>query len=815
MAGALLRTWRRNRLLTSQFVITIAVGMGAAVALVSLMLALGYQPLPYRDPGRLVAVWEHSESGSIRAISGPDAADFALGSQNLFASLGAFTAGWQGWLLDRRGATRIHACYIQASVLSDLGIRPLLGRPPQPDDIPIADGSASPVWISQKFWQARFGGSPSVVGATVGISSSATGLHQDHVQIAGVLPSRVGIPHPFHQNDTDVWYLAPADVSNRPRAATVFFMLGRLRSGVSVSQAETALTGIRRRLAERSVMDRFKRPLVQSLEAIAQGPVRQTMGLLSLGVALVFLVGLLNLAILMRVEGAQRQRDIAVRAVLGASRRRVWTEVAAEKCLLTLISVGMGVAVAKALVHVLSDLLPAAGLGPPLASPPPLNFSLFAGFAGFLLIVALIWSALLVAVADGRGSSSTLVNTGGGPGYTGFRDTSPKAGRWRLILLAAQAGMGICLLSAAALTSEMYHKISAPDLGSDPRHTLSFSISMPDDLTFPDSQAREFNQQLLSRLERLPATRAIALSDSFPPFGEPATFAKQGDPPGAGRETTLPAVSVSPGYFRALGVPIRFGRAFSDSDDSNAEPVAIVSFGMAAQNWSSPEQAVGSRFAFGPEFKQFYRIVGVSADFTGYWSQTPVPTVYRPIGQSGEWCRTVIARTSASPSAVAAIAPRALARMPIPATIENVATLQARWQATQTRPFARMVGMTMLAVLGLALSVQGVYAVAAGTAAARRHELAVRSALGAEAGRLAWNVTRNVLAAVVFGSGLGLALTLELQPLMKRWLGPTAGWRVEPIAVASLLLALAAIGGCYFPARSATRANPAEVLRQG
>lgn len=812
MAGALLRSWRRSRLLTAQFAITIAVGMGAAVALVSLMLALGYQPLPYRDPGRLVAVWEHVESGAaVMAISGPDVADFERASGNIFASLGAFTVP-QPWFVDRSGATQIRACYIQARVFRDLGIRPILGRAVQPDDLPPGGSGASPVWISEKFWQSRFGGSPSAIGATVGLASSATGTHQDRVQIAGVLPSRGGIPLPFLLNDTDLWYLAPADLSNRPRAATVFFMLGRLRSGVSVAQAKAALNGIAGRLAQRDARDRRQRPLVETLEAIAQGPVRQTMGLLSLGVGLVFLVGLLNLAILMRVEGTRRQAEIAVRAVLGASRRRLWTEVAAEKCLLTLIAVGMGVAVASALVRVLSQLIPAAGLGAPLASPPPLNWTLLLGFGAFVLVVALIWSALLVAVADGRGSSSMLATAGGGPGYTGFRDTGPKAGRWRLMLLAAQTGIGICLLATAALTAGMYGKLSVPNLGADPRHTLSFAVNTPYDPTFPDS---EFNRQLFLRLGRLPGTRAIALADIFPPPGFPASFRKQEDPPGAERETTVPAVSISPGYFRALGIPIRFGRGFTDSDDSHTEPVAIVSSDMAAHNWNSPEQAVGARFAFGPNFKRFYKIVGVAADFTGYWSQTPAPTVYRPIAQSDGWCTWVILRTSASPATVAALAPRVLAGMPIPTTIANAATMQSRWQATLTRPFARMVGMMMLALLGLGLSVQGVYAVAAGTVATRRHELAVRCALGAEAGRLAWNVTREVLAAVILGSGLGLAATLELQPLMKRWLGPAASWQGEPIAVACVLLALAAFAGCYFPARSATRANPAEVLRQG
>ncbi len=814
MTGALLRTWRRSRLLTAQFVITIAVGMGAVVALVSLMLALGYQPLPYRDPGRLLAVWEHDESGAVRAISGPDVADFVAASHNIFASLGAFTVS-QTWLSDRRGGTRVHTCYIQASVLSDLGIHPILGRAVRTDEIPFGGSAASPVWISQKFWQSRFGGDPSVIGATVNISSGATALHRDNVQIAGVFPPRVSLQLPFLANDADLWYLIPPDISDRNRRGSIFFMLGRLRSGVTAAQANAELTGAAGRLAERFVFERGKRPQVESLESIALGPVRQTMGLLSLGVGLVFLVGLLNLAILMRVEGTRRQREIAVRAVLGASRRRLWMEVAAEKSLLTLIAVGLGVAVSSSLVRVLTQLVPAAGLGAPLDGPPPLNVGLLLAFGGFVWLVALIWSALLVTVADGRGSSTMLMTAGGGPGYTGFSNSNSKTGSWRLILLTAQAGIGICLLATAALTAEMYGKLSVANLGPDPRHTVSFYFNPPDGLTVPDSEAPEYNRQVLSRLDRMPGTRIAALADMFPPFGEPAFFAKPGDPPGTERPATAPAVSVSPGYFQALGIPILFGRAFTDSDDRNSEPVAIISLGMAAQNWDSPEQALGSRFAFGPSYKQSYTIVGVSADFTGYWSQSPVPTVYRPIAQSGEWSTAVIMRTSASPATVAALAPQAFAGMPIPTTIANVATMQSRWQATMTRPFARMAGMMMLALLGLALSAQGVYAVAAGTVSSRRRELAVRCALGADAGRLAWNVTRGVLVAVICGSGLGLAMTLELQPLMQRWLGPAAAWQAKPIAVASVLLALAALGGCYFPARSATRANPAEVLREG
>ena len=242
----------------------------------------------------------------------------------------------------------------------------------------------------------------------------------------------------------------------------------------------------------------------------------------------------------------------------------------------------------------------------------------------------------------------------------------------------------------------------------------------------------------------------------------------------------------------------------------------IISLDMAKANWTSPEQAVGSQIAVGSKFQDTYKIVGVAANFNGYWSQKPVPTIYLPEAQSASACGgDVILRTASSPSAVAALAPQALAGMAIPAEISDVSTLQERWQATVTRPQARMAGMLLLALLGLGLSVQGVYAVAAATASARRHELAVRSTLGALPNRLVWNVTRDLILAVTVGGACGVVAALDLGRLLKQWLGPAAVWQAEPIIVAVVLLALAAAAGSYFPARAAVKANPAEVLRQG
>lgn len=810
-----LRNWRRSPLLASQFFVTIAVGMGATAALVSLMLALGYQPLPFRDSGQLVAVWERSDSGPpFQPISGPDMVDFANATHGTFSSLGAFWVA-RLWLLDRQGAASVQSCSIQASVFSNLGIRPVLGREVRPDDEPLTSGEMPAAWISYRIWRTRYGGSASVVGATIGIADDAAGSDALKARIAGVFPEGVSIPGPFNnEGATDLWYAAPPNIAARPRQIPLFFGVGRLRPGVGASQAQAALSTVAEQLGRQYSFDRRNKPVVQTLEAIAQGPARQTMGLLGLGVGLVFLVGCVNLAVLMGVEGRRRRREIAIRAVLGADRSRLWQEVAAEKCLLTLFSLAAGIAIAFASLRVLAQLMPAAGLGPALLNPPPLSLYVLVGFAALALIAALVWSALVVATADER-RSSLAVAASSGFGYSGVSDSGHGAGRWRLILLALQAGTGICLLAAAALASRTYVSASAANLGPEPRHTVLLSVSPRDYFLPADAQVLDFNQQVLARLERLPGEKSVAMADRFPPSGIPVPFIKQGEANGTQRETSDP-ISISPGYFRTLGIPILFGRSFDDADNEGSEPVAIVSHDMAEENWPSPAQAVGSQISLGSKFQTHYKIVGVAANFTGYWSQKPSPTLYLPSAQAAyHFGGSVILRTSASPSAVAALAPQALAGMAIPATVSNVSTMQSRWQATLTRPLARMAGMLMLALLGLALSAQGIYAVAAGTVSARRHELAVRSALGASPSRLVWNLTRDLVLAVLVGAGLGVLVSLDLRPLLKQWLGPAAVWQAEPIAVAVVLLALAAAVGCYIPARAAARANPADILREG
>jgi len=810
-----MRTWRRNLLLTTQYSATIAIGMGAAAALVSLLVALGFRPPPYRDPGRLVAIWERAESSDqLLGISGPDLVDLRDATGSIFVSLGAFNRS-QFWVVDTQGVTAAGTCYIQASVFASLGIHPVLGREVRPDDEPLGGAGAAPIWIGYEFWQRRYRGDRAIIGTTIRIANTAAGGGGKPLRIAGVLPPHASIALPFIQNTADVWYLAERDMEARPREAGSFLGLGRLRPGVSMSQAEAALSVATQHLAQRYAFDRSKRPVVESLESIAQGPVRQTMGLLVLGVGLVVLVGCVNLAILMGAEGRRRWREIAIRASLGASRWRLWRDVAAEKCALAALSLGLGVWFASAMLRVLAWLVPAAGLGPPLFEPPPLEIGVLVGFAAFALVAALIWSAFLVGTAtmDGPASSRAL-SASGGPGYTGVSDRSAGAGRWWLMLPAAQAGIGICLLAAAAMTVGAYAARSAANLGPSPGRTVLLSVSTRDNVVTTDAQTLEYDRQILSRLQRLPGLEAIALADYFPPPGFPVPFLKRGDAADVRRATTY-AIAVSPSYFHTLGIPIVYGRGFDDSDDAHSEKVAIISLDMAEENWPSPKDAVGSVIDFGSKFSHRLRIAGVAGNFTGYWSQKAFPMVYWPETQTANGYSTVIVRTSAALRAIAALAPRLLDGMTTPAVITEVSTMQARWQSTLTRPLARMAGMLLIGLLGLGLSVQGVYAVAAGTVAARGHELAVCSALGASPGQMAWNVTRNLVLAVTAGATAGVGAALVLRPILERWLGAAGVWQAEAIGAAVVLLATAAAAGCWVPMRMAMRADPADLLRQG
>jgi hypothetical protein len=237
--------------------------------LASITLTFGQQVLPYRDPGKLVAIWERNDPAQVGGISGPDIEEFRLATSKLFSSFGGFTIQYQ-WLVDKQGAVEIRTCPIQASVLDDLGMRPVLGRTVRSDDKTLSDGATPPVWISAEFWQSHYAKSESTIGSIVTMAASGTGRSGRLVQIVGVLPPSASVPLPFTDNHTDLWFLLPKDVSSRPRKSTVFLGLGRLRPGVTKEEAETALQALTEPFWKRYIFERRRHTVVSGLERKVQ-----------------------------------------------------------------------------------------------------------------------------------------------------------------------------------------------------------------------------------------------------------------------------------------------------------------------------------------------------------------------------------------------------------------------------------------------------------------------------------------------------------------------------------------------------------------
>ncbi|MEZ5315916.1 MAG: ABC transporter permease [Vicinamibacterales bacterium] len=370
MGIGVLRRWRRHPRLAVHHLATIALGMAAVTAIVSLMLAMAFQPLPFREAARLVQVWDRVQSGApVEALSGAELIEFEERTDTVFESFGGFLLQPFVLLEDGGGATTVQIARLEEGAFRALDLTPVLG--PAVSDAASVPGGLGSVWISRNLWQSRFGGNPSVVGRTIRLAQDAAGTFETRSEVAGVLPADIRIPHPGGDAPIDVWAILPADLKSRASKARLFFALGRLLPARTVADAQAALTVIAD--GRPGVLERRNRPVVRSLEDVAYGPARRTIGVLMAGVGLVLLLALANLASLTVAEGQRRRVELAVRISLGASRARLWRDLAAEHVALTLCALGLGLPLAWVALRGLTRLATIADIGPALPQPPDLE----------------------------------------------------------------------------------------------------------------------------------------------------------------------------------------------------------------------------------------------------------------------------------------------------------------------------------------------------------------------------------------------------------------------------------------------------------
>ena len=789
-------------------VVILAVGIGANIAIVSLVDTLYLRELPVRDPFRLVEIYQvrNATPGEYFNLSYPDY--LAYRDQNRsFESLAAHYSSAPIHIAAGESSGEINGSVVTQNYFPLLGIEPAIGRffRPEEDRVPGRDPVAVISWDT---WQGRFAGDPAVLGRTVRLNNT-------DFAIIGVAPRRFrGVP--LGGLSTEVWMpSAMFRVGYRycdafQRGCNVVKMLGRLRPGVSRREAQSEMDVIARRFEQTYPQDRGRGVFVSAARGI-DIEYRQDIAApapLLLGLAGLFLtIACANLAGLLLARGSARRREIAIRVALGASRGRIVRQLLAESVLLSLAGGGLGILVASWANDLIRGLYAADMEGRRVFFAIGLE-PVVVAFAVALSLATGILFGLVPALDAARTDLANAAREGAG----GSRQ------RPRLLegLVVSQVALSLVLATGAGLLLASLRNIYRGP-GFDPSPILLLRLR-PSLVGYEPARAEAFQREVLRRVESLPGVRAVspARMPPLPGWGHRAAVWLPGRPP-AHPEEALRAVAndVGPRYLETLGIRPLEGREFDERDRPDGIRVAMVNETLARRLWPGQAAAGASLVVDGTP----YRVVGVVRNaqyrsasqpeapylYTDFWQDEPIAT--EPVDVR------LHVRVDGDPRAMLPAIRRAIREVDAGVPISEDRPL-TEWLGYSFQP-VRVAGtvLTSFGTGSLALSAIGLYGVLAFAVSQRRREIAIRMALGADPGRVTRSVVARGLRLAVAGSAFGTAAALGSAHLAAAWLyGVRPNDSLTLTATISLLLAVS-LAACYLPARRAARVDPIAVLR--
>jgi putative ABC transport system permease protein len=777
-------------------IVTLALGTGAAVAVFSVVDGVLLRPLPYPEAGRLVAICEtHPSVERFCVASPPDVEDWARTSRTLVSvGLGrdwAFTA--------RRGerAEGISGGLATPGLFRTLGVTPALGRLIAPGD--VGPGAHRVAVLSDQLWRAWYGADSAVLGRPLVMDGES-------YEIVGVLRRGDEVPH---LANVRVWVPLPFDPRNEEnRRWRGFQVIGRLAPGRTPATAEAELTAIARDLGVRypGTNRGWGVKIVPLLDSVV-GPVRPTLLVFLAAVGILLLVACANVANLLVARGAARERELAVRAAMGAGPGRLFRLIAAESVVLALVGGAGGLAVARWALDALLPVLP--GRVPRLGGVA-LDARVLA-FAVVLTVAAGLLAGLGPALRAARQDLVQTLREGRQP--FGWRSALGLRGG----LVVAEVAMAFVLAIGAGLLTRSFVSLLDWRPGFDQQHLLTFWM-LASDGKYPDRPSvTALFDRVTAELRSIPSVRSVGMVSNGPLFGgeETGEFVIEGaEAPGAASGGPIVArwYDMSPGYFPTLGVALRRGRLFTDADRAGAPPVALINEAMARRYFAGGDP-VGRRIRE-RSFGEPLQIVGVVADIAPFVpGESAPPEVYWPYAQSPRWASFFVLRTSGDPAAVVRAVGSRLHDVDPDLSPSNVATMAERVQARLQRPRFNMLLIGLFAAFALALTVVGVYGVISASVASRAREIGVRVALGATASRVVAMVMREGMALAAIGLVIGVLVAAAVSRFAASLL---YGVRpVDPATFVAVALALAAVAAlaCLVPARRAGRVHPMEALR--
>jgi predicted permease len=808
------RMLARNPGFTLIAVLTLALGIGVNTAVFSMVNYILLRPMPVRDPSQIVVLTFRQKNGPTQnQFSFPEYRDLREQTAGAFSGTAGYMFGGDGLSVDGK-PQETATFYVTGNFFSVIGLQPALGRFFKPSEGEVA--GADPVMVlTYSYWQTRFGGDPNIIGKPATLDGRPVTIigvgPKGFTGIFPVISTQAFLPLGFAPAGA-----YPSDLMTN-RGSRLVGVLARLQDGGSLNQVQAQLAVVAERMRTQypEVDKDLSLRAYPELESRTPPDSPNTFNILSslfLGLtAIVLLLACVNVANLLLVRATAREREMAIRAALGARRARMIMQLLTESLLLALAGGALGVLLGNWGASALGSLALKMGQGGPVEFP--FDWRVFVYSLGAAVLTGII-VGIVPAIRASQGNLNTVLHEGG-RGVVGSKS------RLRNALVVVQVAGSLMLLIVAALFTRSLFRVQHQNFGFDPREVLDFGLN-PAEVGDDDAQGIQFYKTLLDRVRAMPGVESASLANSAP-----MGYISNSDPlmidgyqlPEGQPNPVVQWNAVSPDYFKTLRITLHSGREFTDADNPDNAYVAVVSEGMARKYWPN-QDPIGRVFRIGSDMKHDVRIVGVAQDIRNHGFPHGLagaidPFFYMPLLQHYEFnsLEVLHVRTAAPPASM------------IPEIEREIQTLSPQLPILRVGPLTEALytldGLliyelgawlaAILGALGLVLAVVGVYGVVSYSAQQQTHEIGVRMALGAEPREILHMVLRHGMGIVVAGVVFGLAGAFATAHVLGSFLSVSA---MDPptYLTVSLALALSALAACYVPARRATRVDPMVAL---
>jgi putative ABC transport system permease protein len=805
-----LRMLLKHPLVTAIAVITLALGIGANTAIFSVVNAVLLNPLPFREPDRVVALWESVPNQGRSRVTPANFHDWKK-QNTVFEDVASF--GRNSLTLTGDGEPeQLVGARVSSGYFAVIGVEPIIGRSFTAEEYELGKGRV--VILGHALWQRRYGGDRNIINRNITLDDMP-------YTVVGVMPRGLYPVSPlnpgritFDEQEQNFWL--PMSFTAEwaaARSAHVLGVVARLKQGVTKEQATAEMNAIGRRLEKEYVANRGEGILVSPFMDEVVGNVRPALLTLLGAVGVVLLIACANVAGLLLAQHAGRSKEIAIRAALGAGRRRLVRQFFIEGLLLSLLGTVAGLALASLGLKVLLQFVPA---GVPRLAGVSLNWRVL----GFTILIALgtcLIFGLIPALETSKLDLNSALEQSGrtsGPGASKLR--------FRQLLVVFQMSMAVMLVIGAGLLVKSFWLLQRVDPGFESEHVLSAGLTLTLSKYSEPEQINNFHKQLLERVSAIPGVKHATLAYDHPLTSNWIdSFQVEGRVlPADSRSQSANFVPIGPEYFDTVGLKLVGGRRFTQGDDADHPGVVLVNESFV-KNYFPNENALGQKLRLGPPGRIWknkkltsFEIVGVVRDVKLAGLEAPSePAYYIPASQAPLEDMTILVRTTTDPLSIVGALRQAVWSIDPNQPIANISTLEKVVDDSVAPRRLNMLLMGLFGGLAMLLSAVGIYGLLSHAVTQRTQEMGIRMALGAQVNDVLKLVLKQGMMLVVIGEIIGLVGALALTRLIRGLLFGVTPNDATTFVVVAAVLGIVALLACYFPARRATKVDPLIALR--